>query len=164
MNGSRRAAWAGLWALVIAAFAIVAVPVVLIRPFAPQTPGSMALAFGLRRWSPLVTLLAAAAALFLIVRLWRAAPRVVPRAAALLAGLLVFSQAWLSRQNHFEWMFAPLPDARSVRAAQAEFVAPGDMVLAVAMKGDAVAYPIRQLAYHHVVEDAIGGVPIVATY
>ncbi len=164
MNGSRRAAWAGLWLMVLVALAIVAVPVVLIRPFAPQTPGSMALAYALRRWSPLVTLLAAAAALLLIVRLWPAAPRVLPRTAAALAGLLVLSPAWLSRQNHFEWMFAPLPDARSVRAARADFVAPGDMVLAVAIKGDAVAYPVRQLAYHHVVEDAIGGVPIVATY
>ena len=30
--------------------------------------------------------------------------------------------------------------------------------------GEAVAYPVNQLAYHHVLEDVIGGVPIVATY
>jgi hypothetical protein len=27
-----------------------------------------------------------------------------------------------------------------------------------------VAYPVRQIAYHHLVEDSVGGVPIVATY
>ena len=70
---------------------------------------------------------------------------------------------WMSRQNHFEWMFAPLPDARFLRAAEAA-AAPEDMVLAVMIGGDAVAYPVRQLAYHHLVEDSVGGVPIVATY
>ena len=71
---------------------------------------------------------------------------------------------WMARQNHFEWMFAPLPNAGFVRAASADFVRREDMVLAVAVNGDAVAYPVNQLAYHHVVEDAIGKVPIVATY
>jgi hypothetical protein len=61
-------------------------------------------------------------------------------------------------------MFAPLPDARFVRAANADFVTPDDMVLAVAVGSDAAAYPVRQLAYHHLVEDAVGPVPIVATY
>jgi hypothetical protein len=71
--------------------------------------------------------------------------------------------AWLARQNQFEWMFAPLPDARFVRAAAAGFVAPEDMVLAVSLNGEAVAYPVRQLSYHHLVEDAVGKVPIVET-
>ena len=30
--------------------------------------------------------------------------------------------------------------------------------------GEAAAYPIRQLAYHHLVQDIVGGVPIVVTY
>ena len=39
-----------------------------------------------------------------------------------------------------------------------------DMVLAVENQGEAVAYPIRLMAYHHVVQDTVGGVPLVATY
>jgi len=27
-----------------------------------------------------------------------------------------------------------------------------------------VAYPIRIMAYHHLVQDTVGGTPIVATY
>jgi hypothetical protein len=81
-----------------------------------------------------------------------------------LAALLALAAAWLSRQDYFEWMFRPLPDVRFVRAPAASFVAPADIVLAVAAGGEAAAYPVRQLAYHHLVEDAIGGVPIVATY
>ena len=34
----------------------------------------------------------------------------------------------------------------------------------VARNGEAVAYPIRQLAYHHLVQDMVGRVPIVVTY
>jgi hypothetical protein len=37
-------------------------------------------------------------------------------------------------------------------------------VLAVENHGEAVAYPIRLMAYHHVVHDRVGGTPIVATY
>ena len=160
---SRRAMGFLLVLLVLLALAVVMVPVILIRPFAPQTPGSLALAFTLRRWSPLVTLVALGAALVLAWRLWRGA-RVLPRIAVVAAVLPLVLSAWLARQNHFEWMFAPLPDARFVRAADAGFVAPSDMVLAVALNGDAVAYPIRQMGYHHLVEDALGKVPIVATY
>lgn len=164
MRNARRGSWAALILLSAAALVAVAVPVVLIRPFAPQTPGSMTLAFELRRWSPLLTLLAAGLGLGLAWRLWRGSPRPLPRALVLLLGLLLLGEAWLARQNHFEWMFAPLPGAGFVRATQADFVAPEDMVLSVERAGDAVAYPVRQLAYHHLVEDAIGQVPIVATY
>ena len=30
-------------------------------------------------------------------------------------------------------------------------------MLAVMAGGDAVAYPVRQIAYHHLVEDSVGG-------
>lgn len=161
---TRRGNWALLLVLAALALAVVLVPVFLIRPFAPQTPGTLAISFRLRRWSPELTLLAAVASLVLVWRIWRTRPHVLSRAATVLILVLVLGSAWLSRQNHFEWMFAPLPDTRFVRAANADFVAPDDMVLAVANGADAAAYPVRQLAYHHLVEDAVGKVPIVATY
>lgn len=164
MRVSARVAWFLLPAATVLAVAVVAVPVFLIQPFAPQTPGSLALSYVLRRWSPLVTLVAAAGCLWLTWRIWRERPRFGARAAASLLFLLVTVSAWLARQNHFEWMFAPLPGAGFVRAADADFVAPEDMVLTVAIAGDPAAYPVRQLAYHHLVEDAVGKVPIVATY
>jgi hypothetical protein len=40
----------------------------------------------------------------------------------------------------------------------------GDMVLTVSINGDARAYPVREMAYHHIVNDVVGGVPIAATY
>jgi hypothetical protein len=161
---SRRGAWLALLLLPLLALAVVMLPVMLIRPFAPQSPFSIALAYTLRRWSPWLTVAVALAALALAVRLWREAPRLIPRIAAVLLGLVAVATTWMARQNHFEWMFAPLPDARFARAADAAAAAPDDMVLAVTTGGDAVAYPVRQIAYHHLVEDSVGGVPIVATY
>ena len=163
-KASRRGAWLALLLLPLLALAVVMVPVMLIRPFAPQTPSAIELAYTLRRWSPWLTLGAALLGLALAVRLWKETPRLLPRIAAVLLALVAVATTWMSRQNHFEWMFAPLPDARFLRAAEASAVAPEDMVLAVQTGGDAVAYPVRQIAYHHLVEDSVGGVPIVATY
>jgi hypothetical protein len=38
------------------------------------------------------------------------------------------------------------------------------MILAVRIGAEARAYPIREMAYHHVLNDLVGGVPIAATY
>jgi Protein of unknown function (DUF3179) len=52
----------------------------------------------------------------------------------------------------------------SVPAAQARWVDAGDAVLAVELNGDAAAYPVSQVAYHHIVHDVVGGVPVAVTY
>ena len=144
-ESSRRRRIAGLvlFLIAVAAVAMVFVPMWLIRPFVPQTPGGLAVAYALRRWAPVVTAL------------------------ALLAGLaLVFlgAAAWLSHVNIFEKMFSPLGDARFAAAGAADWVGTVDPVLAVDHDGDSAAYPVRQLAYHHIVQDVVGGVPVAVTY
>jgi hypothetical protein len=164
MSGSRRGTWAALVAVTFATLAMVMVPVFLIKPFSPQTTSAVSLSFALRRWSPVLSLVSLALGILLAVRLWNAGRRILARTAAVLLVGLIGAAAWGARQDYFEWMFAPLPGPGFVRASEAGFVAPGDMVMAVNLKGDPVAYPIRQLAYHHLVQDSVGGVPIVATY
>jgi hypothetical protein len=61
-------------------------------------------------------------------------------------------------------MFHPLASADYSKASDAGFVADTDIVMAVDNNGEATAYPVRQMAYHHVVQDVVGGTPIVATY
>lgn len=156
-------AGAGLFLLVLLALALVAVPMWLIRPFAPQTPEGLAVAYALRRWAPLATVAALAAALLLAAVLWRRA-QWWSRALIVLAFIPLLGAAWHARQNIFEKMFAPLADTRSAPAAEADWVEDGDPVLAVAVNGDAAAYPVRQVSYHHIVQDVVGGVPIAATY
>ena len=64
------------------------------------------------------------------------------------------------------WVLAinPLAHAEYATASEATFVGDGDMVLAVVQHGEAVAYPVRLMAYHHIAQDVVGGVPLVATY
>ena len=148
----------------IVAVCVVAIPVYLIRPFSPQTDTTVALAFALRSVSPWLAPVAAAVVTLCTFLLLRGRSRGPAAMLAVLAALLSGGAAWLSHQNHFEWMFAPLKSAAYVRAREATFVDDADMVIAVELNGDAVAYPIRQMAYHHVVNDEVGGVLVVSTY
>jgi hypothetical protein len=149
--------------IILAALALVAVPVFVIMPFKVQTPGGIALSFALRRWSPLVTALGLAGGLALVVLLWRGSNRW--RRVLLAVALIPLGvAAWFARQNHFEWMFRPLPGATRVDLLRAGFVGPADMVMGVVVNGIPVAYPVNQVAYHHVVNDTVGGVPIAVTY
>jgi hypothetical protein len=159
-----KTAWLVLLLLTAAAVAMVLMPVWLIQPFAPQTARQIEISFFLKSWSPVVTIILALAAIGLAVFIWRharrwhrAVPVVVPLA-------VIFLFTWFARQNHFEWMFSPLETARFAKASETDFLKDDEMVLAVKLNGEAVAYPVRQMAYHHVVQDVIGGTPITATY
>jgi hypothetical protein len=150
-------------ALPIAVVAIVALPLALDQPFATQTPRLMAGIYALRRWSPLAASVGAAAVLAIAVRAWPRS-RSVAKTALTAAVAVTIAAAWFARQNVFEWMFNPLPRPSFVSARAASFLEPGDLVLAVRVGDDAAAYPIRQLAYHHLVNDRIGRTPAVVTY
>ncbi len=152
-----------LFLLILAVAAMLALPIWLIRPFSPQTPDGIALSFTLRRWAPIATVLALVAGLALTVRLWRGG-RWWSRTLAVLAILPLAGAAWFSRQNIFEKMFAPIGQVASVPAAEASWVEDGDPVLAVTLNGDAAAYPVRQISYHHIVEDTVGGIHVAVTY
>lgn len=160
----RRLSWIILLGITLAAFAVVFIPVWIIQPFKPQTARGVELSYILRRVSPWVTLIALAGGLFLMVKLWRGSRGWWKK--ALLAVILIplLASTWFARQNHFEWMFNPLANATYAKAAEAPFVAEDDIVLAVKINGEAAAYPVRLMAYHHLVEDVVGGTPIVATY
>jgi hypothetical protein len=159
----RRLAGLGLLLLVAIALALIAIPMWEIRPFVPQTSAGISLAYACRRLAPWVTVLALVAGAALAAGLWRGA-RWWSRTLMVLALVPLGGAAWVSRQNVFEKMFAPLPSPRYARAADARWVKDGDLVLGVEHNGEAVAYPVRQVAYHHVIMDEVGGVPIVATY
>jgi hypothetical protein len=143
---------------------VVIVPVLLLRPFSPQTPAMVATAYALRTISPWLAPSGFALSAVLGAFCLRRRPRRPRLAAVVLAVAAAGGAAWLSFQNHFEWMFAPLPSAEYARARDTTFVSDADMVVAVEVEGDAVAYPVRQMAYHHLVNDDVGRLPVVSTY
>ena len=159
----RKSAWIFLLLIILAALAIVIAPVWIIMPFKPQSARGLEFSYAMRRWSPLVTSIALAFGLFLVVRLWRGS-RWWKKAVLVVVLIPLLATTWFARQNHFEWMFNPLANAAYAKTTEAGFVDDADIVLAVENNGEAAAYPVRLMAYHHLVEDIVGGTPIVATY
>jgi uncharacterized BrkB/YihY/UPF0761 family membrane protein len=160
----RRIAWASLFLLTLAVLAIVLIPVFLIQPFRPQTAREIEISYTLRRWSPLLTVIVSIVALAFALWLWRGSRRWWRKSALVIMLILMGASAWAARQNHFEWMFNPLPNAAYARTSEAGFVEDNDRVMTVEVGNEAVAYPIRLMAYHHLVQDTVGGTALVATY
>ena len=163
-RSARLAAWLLIVLLVAASLAAVAIPVWLIMPFKPQTERGLALSFALRRWAPILTLFTLIAVFALVLWLWRGTRRWWSNVGLAVLVILTVVPALFARQNHFEWMFKPLPAPAYAAAGDSGFVSEADKVIAVELNGDAAAYPVRQLAYHHVVPDVVGGIPVVVTY
>lgn len=160
----RRLIWPALIVLLLLSIALVAIPVFLIQPFRPQTQRGLEISYALRSWSPLVTAVILLVAIGLVFWQWRRVRRWWQKALLAILILVLIAPAWFARQNHFEWMFNPLHGSAYVKANDADFVRDTDMVLAVKISNEAVAYPVRLMAYHHIVQDTVGGTPICATY
>lgn len=163
---SRLGTWAFLIALLLFCVAAVGFPIFIIRPFAHQAAAPLTLALSVERWAPWFTLIAFLAGIVVIVRTWAGRGerlRIVKNVFLLAAVAGLGFCAWASRINIYERMFQPAGDARFVPVAQAS-LRPDDMVIVVSINGADRAYPVRQMAYHHVFNDVVGGVPIVSTY
>lgn len=154
--------WSAFVLFVFSALMLFLVPAFIIRPFRAQSPDSLFLAINIRQLAPVWGPLFAAAALICAVALWR---RVRWSGKILLSTGLIFAAAaaTMARVNYFEWMFHPDP-APGFESSQSAKLDDGEMVMAVRFGADARAYPIRAMAYHHVVNDVVNGVPIVVTY
>lgn len=138
------------------------IPAFIIRPFAHQSSAGLSVAMALRQRAPLPTFIAAILCLILGLILWNASRRAGKIIVASLMALVAFS-AVMSRLNYFEWMFHPVDSAR-FEPASASKLDKGEMVLAIRYGSDARAYPIREMAYHHILNDVVGDVPVAVTY
>ena len=140
------------------AFAVFAYPLYVIRPFRAQGAGELAAALAIHQWGPILAAIAAGLAIILAILMWRTAKRT----ALLLAGLTIAFAA-LSQINVYEIMFHRIASPQTMPATEAR-IDSDDMVIAVKEAGQSRAYPIRMMAYHHLVNDRLGGLPIVSTY
>lgn len=156
--------WLLLIIIAITAFAFVAIPVYLIQPFAPQTENALTISYYLRAFSPYLTIIFAVIALILCVQIWRSSKYWFTNITLVLPIIIIGFSIWFSQQNHFLWMFSPSVNPAYAKVSEVDFVKDDEMVLAVTINGESVAYPILQMAYHHVVQDVVGGQPITATY
>ena len=138
-------------------------PVYVIRPFRAQGPRELMAALMITR----LRLPFVAACVFVSVAAlvwhWRRESRWLRRIGSLAGTLAMIAVAFLSRINIYELMFHPFERPSFSAAGQVKL--DGDeKVIAVHAGNIARAYPIRVISYHHVINDDLAGVPIVATY
>ena len=116
-----------------------------------------------RQYAPIVTIMTGLISLLLGIALWQRVSRWWWRIPMVLGLIVAGFGTTMSRINYFEWMFHHLTTP-GFESASASKVDAKEMVIAVRFGEDARAYPIFQMAYHHIVNDVVGGVPIAVTY
>jgi uncharacterized protein DUF3179 len=156
------------WAwLAFAIFALTGVglfflPAFVIRPFRSQGPRALLLSLALRQRAPWGTLVAAVVCIVLALAMWTSVSKWGKTLLAAALVLVAFS-AVMARMNYFEWMFHPIATP-GFEAEAASKLDAGEMIMAVRLGSDARAYPISEMAYHHILNDVVNGVPIAVTY
>ena len=160
---TRRTTVALLLACVTLSLICVVYPIYVIRPFRAQGAQELAIALAVIEWRSAATLISAAAALAGLVLYWRAQPRRWRRAFATAGAAFVCVLAALARVNIYELMFHP-DDRPSFAAASRTKLDKDEKVIAVKIGRAARAYPIRNISYHHVINDVLDKVAIAATY
>jgi hypothetical protein len=147
----------------LASLAALLYPMMVIRPFRAQGAGELAAALIVLRIRGWFTAICALAAVIAALMYWRSGPRVWKRLLFATGAALTALAAVLARVNIFELMFHPV-DRPSFTAATAVKLDAKEKVLAVKIGGQARAYPVRSISYHHVVNDIVNRAAIVATY
>ena len=158
----RRSITVFLGCLALSLFCVV-YPVYVIRPFRAQGAQELVAALIVLRFRIAATLISCAAAVAALVLYWRAQPRRWRRAFATVGTAFVCVLAALARVNIYELMFHP-DDRPTFAAASRTKLDKDEKVIAVKMGGAGRAYPIRNISYHHVINDVLDKVAIVATY
>ena len=138
-----------------AALFCLAYPVYVIRPFRHHGPNELALALQVIEYRLPIALFCCLIALALTV--------ITRSKLAAALTLLTIACAALTRVNIYEQMFHPLGPPQFLPIAQVK-LAPDEKVIAVTLNNTARAYPVRGISYHHIVNDTLNGIPIVATY
>lgn len=154
--------WFAFLLSAIFAISLFIVPAFVIQPFRYQSPRALWIAMAVRQLAPLGTLLFAVICLAFALSLWKQSSLLRKIVLASLLIIVSFSAA-MSRLNYFEWMFHPI-DAPHFFAQSETKLDSKEMVMAINFTGDARAYPIRQMAYHHILNDVVAGSPVVVTY
>jgi hypothetical protein len=147
---------------VLATLAVFFIPAYIIRPFRYESPRGLWWAMAIRHHAPFWSLLGVGFTVLLAWIIWYATRR-GGRFFLILGVLFATGSAVLCRVNYFELMFHPVQHAGFESAGQSKLDA-SEMVLTLNFNNDARAYPIREMAYHHILNDIVGGVPVTVTY
>lgn len=161
VTAGRARAALGVGALGLVLFELANVYFVMPMP-GSQRSDSIGLAYALYRARWVLRAGFAAMAGVGLVRLWRAGGRARWWAPPALA-MAVLAAVAIQLQMAADRMFLQ-PRSPTLVPAAKNAVALDRLVLGVTLRGEARAYPIRFLGYHHQIRDTVGGTPVMVTY
>ena len=151
----------------VAALACVWIPMHVIRPFRPQDATALRVALWVYDAGPWIAGLCAMLVAGVTAWSWDKVPGKAKRwgfrAAMVSLCVLALGAAVFTHVNIFEKMFHPY-ESLAFESADLIKIDANDKVLAVRLGGQARAYPILTMGYHHIVNDTVGGIPIAMTY
>ncbi len=151
--------------LVVSSIALVVMPSYLVSPMISQTAYDLELSYTLSNWAPTLVLINLVIGVILALMIWsKQDARLRTRVAVIIAVAVLAFAAHATRGYLAEKMFTPLPEVIRVAASEATYVLPEDLVLGVKHAGEAAAYPVPIIAYHHIANDRLAGEPFVVTY
>ena len=156
------------WALIlICALALVsaacfAYPLYVMWPFRAQGPHELAVALSVLLHGHVISLAGAIAAILLAIWQWPKS-RLGGRTVSVIAIVIACAGTALTHMNIYERMFHPDRSPTFEPGSDAK-LDPTDMIMAVKINGVSRAYPIREMGYHHIINDEVGGIAIAATY
>lgn len=87
--------------------------------------------------------------------------------AKVLAGLGLVVYVYVFYMFNFRFLADKMfyqPERKVFADAASSRIAPQDLVLGISIGGEAKAYPIEVIGYHHQVRDTVGNVPVMVTY
>lgn len=93
---------------------------------------------------------------------YETAPALTPASAAPKATLVpsAIADQTISRRTPF----VPLDNPQVITEREAAYLSDDELVLGLEWHGEARAYPVQMMTYHHIVNDTVGGRPILITY
>ena len=152
-----------LWLSALAAILSFAIPLYVNNPLHLQGERELRFALGIVQWHPWIEGIAGIAGLSALLLALRVSQIGTRRRTLWLPASLIAASFALSHVDVYSLIFHRM-DNPKFEAARSSGVKPAEPVLAVTLNGAARAYPVRPLAYHHVVNDVLGRVPIAATW
>ena len=135
-----------------------AFPLFVNNPFHVQGERELQLALWTVRQQVWIEYILGATALVALRLLWRGAAR-----RGLMPATVIIAAIGLNHVDIYSLLFHRMDRPEFDDAAQSG-LAKQAKVLGVRVNGAARAYPVLPLAYHHVVNDRLGGVPLAATW
>jgi hypothetical protein len=145
-------------------FAVEILRVYFIMPFpGSQQSDTISMAYWLDQniiWLRLLLLAVIAYPAFLVFRRSRIWRKILLAIGLILYGLVfyLFNFRFLAEKMFYQ------PGVKSFLSAEANKVKMEKLVLGVTINGEAKAYPLQLIGYHHQVRDTVGGTPVMVTY